>query len=247
MNRFSASAWHLLGSALVASVCALLVFSVWYPGGFAYASGVSEIFLLLVVIDVVLGPLLTLIIFNPRKKELRRDLCVVVFLQLAALTYGVYSVFIARPAFAVFNAGRFDLVYANEISEENFAEAGYSDYSSAPLWGPKFVSAKLPENESKAKEIVLQAVAGGDDIQNYPQYFQVLQGKTEALRSASLTLDELKVRNKGAPGLQYVAKQYGEGGQGFSYVPVFAKSKNVVAVVDLNSEEVLELVPLEPF
>ena len=247
LNRYSAAAWHLLGSMVVASLCVLLVFAVWYPGLFAYASGVGEIVLLLVAVDIVLGPLLTLIIFNPQKKELGRDLCIVVLLQLSALSYGAYSVFIARPAFAVFNAGRFDLVYANEISQDNFARAADSAYASAPLWGPQFVAASLPEDAAKAKAIVLEAVAGGDDVQNYPEYFQPLASKREDLRAASLSFEALKARNPDTPEVARLAERYADNNADVAYVPVFAKSSNVVVVVDLHSGTVMEMVPLKPY
>lgn len=247
LNRFSAAAWHLLGSAIIASLSALLVFTLWYPGAFANASGVSEIFLILVGVDIVLGPVITLIIFNPLKKELRRDLLIVVFVQLAALFYGVYSVFIARPAFVVFNADRFDLVYANEISQDKFSKASYPEYSAAPLFGPKFVAARLPEDESKAQSIILDAITGGDDIQNYPEYFQPLKDVKEELCAEGLPLEALKERNLNETEAEQLLERYGDAQTKVAYLPMFAKRKDVSVIVDLKSGEVLEVVSLRPF
>ena len=52
-------------------------------------SGGRELFLILMAVDVILGPLMTLTIFNRAKPwpELRRDLAIVVLIQLAALVY----------------------------------------------------------------------------------------------------------------------------------------------------------------
>ena len=44
--------------------------------------------LLMIGVDVVIGPLLTLIVFDPKKKHLKFDLVVIAALQLAALAYG---------------------------------------------------------------------------------------------------------------------------------------------------------------
>ena len=74
MNRFQACATHLLASGAAALLSSALVFLLWYPGLLSYASGVISIFLMLLWVDVVLGPLITLIVFNTKKKELKRDL-----------------------------------------------------------------------------------------------------------------------------------------------------------------------------
>jgi len=51
---------------------------------------------------VCLGPLLTLAVFDPKKKELKRDLSIILLIQLSALFYGIYTVSVARPAYIVF-------------------------------------------------------------------------------------------------------------------------------------------------
>src|SRR6478609_8700249 len=97
--RFKASAIHLGISLAIAVLAAMLVFGIWYPYPYRELSGGRELFLLLVSVDVILGPLITLAIFNRAKprKELRRDLAVVGLIQLAALGYGLWTVFVARP------------------------------------------------------------------------------------------------------------------------------------------------------
>ena len=97
MVRTRASAIHLVASTVVAALAGALVFFLWYPLPFREIAGGRELFLLLVAIDVVLGPLITLAVFNPRKPrtELVRDLSVVVLLQLAALAYGLHTVALA--------------------------------------------------------------------------------------------------------------------------------------------------------
>jgi len=61
------------------------------------------------MVDVILGPLITLTVFNRSKprSELVRDLTVVGLIQLAALGYGLWTVFVARPVHLVFEYDRF--------------------------------------------------------------------------------------------------------------------------------------------
>ena len=63
LNRYQAFATHLMGSVAVALCSAALVFLVWYPDKLPQATGVTNIFLMLLAVDVVVGPIITLIVF----------------------------------------------------------------------------------------------------------------------------------------------------------------------------------------
>ena len=79
MSFFTQRAWpairaallHLAGSVLVAALAAALVFLVWYPHPYGLLSGGLHLFLILVSVDVVCGPLLTLVLFNPSEVPLK--------------------------------------------------------------------------------------------------------------------------------------------------------------------------------
>ncbi|WP_309246762.1 hypothetical protein [Ramlibacter montanisoli] len=116
--RARAAGIHLALSAVVAVLAGLLVFALWYPYPYREISGGRELFLLVVAVDVVLGPLLTFAVFNRAKPELRRDLAVIVALQLAGLAYGLWTVQLARPVHMVFEYDRFRVVHRVDIPAE---------------------------------------------------------------------------------------------------------------------------------
>src|SRR3990167_10424323 len=107
-DRLKASGIHFLISLTIAALAGALVFGVWYPYPYREISGGRELFLILVTVDVILGPLITLAVFNRVKAwpVLRRDLLVVAFLQLAALGYRLWTVSLARPVHIVFEVDR---------------------------------------------------------------------------------------------------------------------------------------------
>ena len=78
-SRLKASGIHLGISLTVALLAALLVFGLWYPYPYREMSGGRELFLIVVAVDVILGPLITLAVFNRAKpsRELKRDLVMV--------------------------------------------------------------------------------------------------------------------------------------------------------------------------
>lgn len=111
---------HLLISLIVALAVAALVFGVWYQSPWRQMLQVSAVLGLVIVVDVVCGPLLTLILSSPTKSRRERwvDLCLVGALQLAALGYGVWAVYAARPVILAFEVDRLVLVTANEVQED---------------------------------------------------------------------------------------------------------------------------------
>lgn len=70
--KLKAFSVHFVATALVAALAALLVFKLWYPYPFADMMGGTKLFLLVVACDLALGPLMSLVIYNPKKtrKEL---------------------------------------------------------------------------------------------------------------------------------------------------------------------------------
>lgn len=139
--RFKSAAFHLLFSALVTSVIAVWVFVFWFPNPLWKTSGGLGLFGLVVACDLVLGPLFTLIISNPnkRRREWVLDLSVVVLIQLAALGYGVWSVWQARPIYIVFERDLYRVVRVTDIPESMMVDIPVQ-YRSFPLWGPKYLS-----------------------------------------------------------------------------------------------------------
>src|SRR4030095_3232307 len=97
LNRFKAFAIHLAVSVLIAAIVLTLIIVIWYPPPYFDAMGGDVLLRLLIGVDVTLGPLVTLIIFDPAKPKLELDLATIVVLQLAALAYGGYVMFEARP------------------------------------------------------------------------------------------------------------------------------------------------------
>ena len=112
---------HFVCSVVLAALVAMAIFGIWYPYPYQDLSGGRELFLLVVVVDVVCGPLLTFVVFNPSKPraELWRDMFLVAFVQTAALSYGVYSVWEARPLYLVQEIDRFKVIGKPDL--EGFA------------------------------------------------------------------------------------------------------------------------------
>lgn len=171
-----ASLVHLVASALVGIIVAAVVFFVWYPYPYRELSGGRELFLLLVGIDLVCGPLLTLVIFDKAKSsgELCRDLLLVVLIQLSALGYGVFTVWSARPLFLVMEIDRFKVVSAPDLQGPEAASAlnVLTPALKPSIFGPPIVVAiRSPKNEDERTTVLAESIAGGRDYSFRPDFY----------------------------------------------------------------------------
>lgn len=170
--RLKAAGIHVIVSGLIAACVAVITLRFWYPGQIGEIAGGTRLFMLILGVDVVMGPLLTLIVFNIAKPraELIRDLAVIGALQLAALGYGLYTLHAARPVAVVLEPGRFRLVGAHEVRLEELPDAR-PEYRSLPLGGPLTLGARTSrtgEERMKSLELALS----GYDIGQRPGLWQ---------------------------------------------------------------------------
>jgi hypothetical protein len=180
-----ASGIHFGLSVLVAGLAAVLVFVIWYPFPYRDLMGGKELFFLIASVDVICGPLLTLILYNPSKSkaELSRDLGLVVAIQVAALLYGLHTVMIARPVYLVFETDRFNAVSAIQIDEKVLANAP-EPWDQLPMWGPHIVAAREPrdgDDRLKSLDLSLQGI----EPSMRPDWWQPLEAsRTQVLQRA---------------------------------------------------------------
>src|SRR6516162_3072566 len=99
--RITAFALHLLGSATALTLVLGALYLGWYRWPGWYLSSALHIVGIVVMVDLVLGPTLTLIVANPGKprRELVRDVAIIVTVQLIALIYGATTLWGGRPLY----------------------------------------------------------------------------------------------------------------------------------------------------
>jgi hypothetical protein len=248
LNRFQAFGIHLLGSLVVALSSGALVFLQWYPWPLSAAAGVTGIFALLLAVDVVMGPCITLVVFNPKKKELKRDLAIVLFLQIGALLYGLHAVFVARPVYLVFNSDRFDLVYANDLNQKKLDKVSDANFQSVPLWGAKVIAARRPDDANVRNNIMFSALGGGADLPHMPQFYVPYSTlKTHAQKRIQPLKDLESFNQERAAEVKALISKYAliKGGVGF--LPLRGKVKDLTVIVRHDSAEVMEVTDLKPW
>lgn len=159
--RMNAAGTHLAFSAVVVGIIAWWMFYVWYPEPFRSFSGGLNLFLLVVLVDLILGPGATLVVSNPvkPKREWRTDIGLIVLVQLAALVYGVWTVYQARPVFLAFEIDRFRAVHAIEVQTELLGRAP-TGLQALPIFGPGIVAVRPFVDAREEAEATMAALGG---------------------------------------------------------------------------------------
>jgi hypothetical protein len=195
--RLTVFGLHLLGSACALTLVLGALYLGWYRWPGWYLSSVLHVVGIVVLVDLVIGPTLTLIVANPGKarRVLTRDIGVIVAVQLAALVYGTVTLWGGRPLYYTFSVNCFELVQASDIDGDDIALARRQNPSLAPHWYslPRWVWAPLPEDPHEAMKIVNSNVlAGGKDVIDMPHYFRPWEQGLPKLRSQLTRVDDLK-------------------------------------------------------
>lgn len=248
-TRLRAASIHLVLSALVATLAGLLVFALWYPYPYREISGGRELFLLVVSVDIVLGPMITFAVFNRAKPraELRRDLAVVVLLQLAGLAYGLWTVHLARPVHMVFEYDRFRVVHQVEIPLElaNQVPAGIE---LAPLGGPTLLTLRPFRSTQEKTEATLAALQGLH-LSVRPDLWQSYEsGRAQVLAAAHPAAQLMSRFPQRSAEIEATLRISGRPVAAAAYLPLVArKSEAWTVLLDATTAEVIGYLPLDSF
>lgn len=247
-DRLRASALHLGLSLLIALFAALLVFGIWYPYPYREISGGRELFLLVMTVDVILGPLITLVIFNRKKpwSELRRDLTVVVLIQLAALSYGLWTVAVARPVHLVFEVDRFRVVHAIDVPPELLDRAP-PGVDALPLTGPTLLSVRPFRDNKEGMDATLVALQGVA-LAARPDLWQPYADAVPRIVAAARPVSALKTRfaNR-VDEIDRVVRLAGGNPQTALYLPLAGRKSFWTVFLDPVTANIVATMPLDSF
>lgn len=244
--RFAAR--HALLSMLAAAACALFVFGVLYPPPFQAMLGVGAVFVLLLGVDAVCGPLLTLILASPRKSARERwvDLGLVGLVQVAALLYGLHTLWAARPVVLAFETDRLVVVTANEVDAEALAQAP-EGLQTLPWWGVRQVGTRKAASSEEYFTSVDLSLAGISPAMR-PGWWQPWSEAQAALQARAQPLpDLLQRRPQDAATLQAAVSDSGLSAAQLNYLPLTSRyTKDWVALLDVQGR-IVGYAPVDGF
>ena len=206
---------------------------IWYPGFYFKLLDVLPILAMLFGIDVILGPLLTFIIYKKNKPSLKFDLSVIALVQLTAFIYGISVMYKERPLFLVYAVDSFIIVTASDINTEELKPELLLGKS------PKIINAKLPESAQEKSALIMSFLSEGVDVEYRPKLYEPIDTAKEALHKAKIPLHNLpnhKAIQEINPSAQLAA-----------YPLTSMKDNDHLAIFDLDKYQIIEVLDIDPW
>lgn len=187
--RLKAAGIHLSLSAVVFLAALYLILVEWFPGFHFFVDGGWQGVRLMAAIDLVLGPLLTLVIFNPFKarKLIVFDLSCIGLAQIGALVWGFYAIHSQHPITVNYFEGTFYPVVAEPIKQEG---GSIDDVRKLSDRTPALLYVGEVESEEERDRAALMELFGGVAEFEDPIRFREFAPNWDKVREGALDPDK---------------------------------------------------------
>lgn len=234
-NRLTAFFTHFLLSLVIFSAFILTLLYFWYPKPFFSASGGWQGLKIVALIGLVLGPVLTLIVFNKNKpyKELRNDISVIVALQMSALLWGIYTVHEQRPVAAVYWDGTFYTVTAADIINQDLSLEILDEYGDN---FPVYLFAPHPQTPEQWQPVLDRMKNDKVPPFQQPELYTNLEGNYSEIFRSNIDIAEVISTNQEMhEELEEVLRQTGTRLHDNYYISMTSKYRNIILVFDQSN------------
>ena len=240
MTQYKAASIHLLISCLIVISVFSTMYLLWYPGNYFSLMGGKKLLALIGGVDLLLGPLLTFIVFKSGKKGLFFDLACIGMLQVIAFSYGIYALTVSRPVFTVFNHNQFQIMAQVDMLDSELAKAKQAKWKTLSYAGPVLVAIGAPNSKDKKEALFAKLVA--PHAGHYPILFDdFVNHKAEIIKSGKqLALLAQKSQINAATISKFLNSENRQLSE-FLYFPVITDYAEMSMVVDAKTAKVMTI------
>jgi hypothetical protein len=235
--RLTIAGLHLLTSAIVLSLILGALYFGWYRWPGWYLTDAAHLVPVLVGVDLALGPAITFIIAASSKsrRELTRDIAMIVCVQLIALAYGTATLWHGRPLYYAFSENVLEVVQESDLNARESALARGRHADLAPHWysRPRWIWAPLPTDPQEQEKIISSAAKGGEDVISFPGYFRPWEQGLPALRGQLRKVDDLNFYSTAEKAsLKQRMRASGLAVDAVNSIPLMGRGRLMLAVFD---------------
>jgi hypothetical protein len=246
ITRKQAFLTHLIVSLAIFFVLLYLIIFQWYPSYYFHIDGGYRGIITIFLVDVVLGPGLTLLVFKPGKPGLKFDMAAIVVLQMVALSWGITSVYTERPMLTVFYDGKFSCMSYSETSDFDLDRLALEN-SKPPL----MAVLPRPSTHKEYQDMMLEAFRQGSaEIYVFSEKLLPMDivGTTQVMNyyldvPNSFTGSEDEIERYRRIWSDYLEKNP-EAGNRYLYYPMSCRYQKVLAVFDPEDSAIVDFVPV---
>lgn len=243
-NKLKASLIHLgLSIILVGLIIGSIIFF-FFPQIFIGITDFKEIASIIITVDLILGPLLTFVVFQPKKKSLKFDLSVIAAIQLSALIYGAYALFQVHPVYITFNIDRFTIVSAKDAEPE---KAKYDEFNVSKLTTAKLAFARMPDDIEKQNEVTLIAAMGGGDLDQRVEYYEPYNQNISYIIAKGLDPKIILSNANSDKNIKSFTDKHQDNIDEFVFLPINSAKKDAIIVLDKQTAQPLATINSDPW
>lgn len=238
-EKLRAALIHIGISAAIFLAFLYLILVEWYPPPFFTTDGGWNGVVIMVLVDIVLGPTLTFIIFNPRKsrKEILLDLSIIAVVQFGALAWGGYTVYNQRPVAVVEWEGVLKPLTAEPLyaQEKTLADLQQFGVGAIPV-----IRAEPPRTKDEVG--TMMELAFNKDIGETQQFwmFRSFKGSLAEIRKRALDITAVTKTNAeiNAELDKFLQQNAGKKAADFFYLKFAGRYKDAIFVFDAAGDQV---------
>ena len=246
MTRARVFRIRLAATAFVLLLAFVPVRLLWFPGGYFGISGVLKLILVLVAVNLVIGPGLSTIVFKPGKPGLRFDLIVIAIVELIVLAWAMTEIHDRRPAFTVFAVDRFEVVTRMDVE---LAPLDDSRLAMRPAHAPRLIYAELPSDPEVMSQLIDDTVfLGRKDIDRRPEFWRPYAQGIARLKAAAKPLAGflLPGDRRAIPVQRWLAR-HDEKVSDYVYLPIRAKGGDGIMIVHADIGYPVGVLAVDPW
>jgi hypothetical protein len=245
MTRWKASLIHLGLCAVIYVVLLYLIVFLWYPQPYFASDGGWDGVQLITGVDLVLGPLLTLIVFRAGKPGLRRDLTLIALVQTAALIWGAWLVYDQRIAVVTYADGSFYTLNNEQVLEAG-GQASIVAAQSSSI--PPYAFVRLPADVRERQELRLRTLFSGKIVHQLGERYEPL-GKSslpEVLAHEVEIGKYLAVSEQNRENLEHFLASHGGATQDYAFLPLRCRYQELLLALRRADGSVVDTLNINP-
>ncbi|MCK4866369.1 MAG: hypothetical protein KAT06_13210 [Gammaproteobacteria bacterium] len=242
MSRFKAFSIHFAISFVIFLILLYFILVQWYPEPLFSTDGGWRVIRIIIGVDLILGPLLTLIVFKSGKPGLKFDLTMIALVQVVALSWGVWNTYNERPAALIYTLDFFTPVPAYQLAEQGVTADKLKQFGDD--W-PILIYIDIPKDQ--ISQVISEAMQAGKPLYLLTdRYKKFTKEQMPELKENSMNIAKYVETRPKLKKIYQHKLLTGTAKMNIAYLALHGREKWVTAIFDLDEMKIIDTLDIEP-
>lgn len=201
---------------------------------------------LIASVSMVLGPLLTLILFKPGKRGLKFDIWVICIIQIITLSWVTWVMYKERPYVVVFADYYFKPLTKHQLLNSVSSPGILQSISNCPT-KPCLIYSNLPKDKDKLNSIRLKALQTSRPLYMLGEYYTSFSpASISGMKSANINLTEVLINNVLDRSISYTVHEkiitYQNYSDRLMFIPISSRYKESITVFNPQNYKIIDTI-----